>query len=96
VWLAADPRAGDLPSDQRDLAASGPGTVVVLSAAVGRGPWAAFGTVTLRAATDPIDPPVHFDAVLNAPPGLTADGPLARFRRPAYAAARAAQGAGPR
>jgi len=49
--------------------------------------------VTLGAATDPPDPPLHFDAVLNAPPGLRADGPLARFRRPPYAAARRAQGA---
>jgi hypothetical protein len=95
VWLAADPQTGGLPSD-RALASAGPGTVVVLSAAVGRGPWTPFGTVTLGAAADPLDPPVHFDAVLNPPPGLVADGPLARFRRPAYAAARAAQGAGPR
>ena len=95
VWLAAEPQTGGLPSD-RGLASAGPGTVVVLSAAVGRGPWTPFGTVTLGAATDPLDPPVHLDAVLHAPPGLTAGGPLARFRRPAYTASRAAQGAGPR
>jgi hypothetical protein len=93
VWLAADPQSTGLPSDRAALAPAGPGTVVVLSAAVGRGPWTSFATVTLRAATDPLDPPVHFDAVLHAPPGLAADGPLARFRRPSYAAARAAQGA---
>jgi hypothetical protein len=96
VRLAADPQTRALPSDRPGLAAVGPGTGIVLSAAVGRGPWTPFGTVTLRAAADPFDPPVHFDAVLNPPPGLVADGPLARFRRPAYAAARAAQGAGPR
>jgi hypothetical protein len=45
--------------------------------------------------TEPPDPPLHFDAVLHAPPGLAADGPLARFRRPAYAAARRAQRAEP-
>jgi hypothetical protein len=93
VWLAAVPRPGRLPSDQQGLAAAGPGAVVELSAAVGRGPWQPFGTVTLDAAADPLDPPLHLDAVLHAPPGLAADGVLARFRRPAYAAARAALGA---
>jgi hypothetical protein len=58
---------------------------------VGRGPWKPFGTVTLGAPVEQLDPPVRFDAVLHAPPGLAADGPLARFRRPAYAAARRAQ-----
>jgi hypothetical protein len=93
VWLAAVPDGGPLPSDPHALAVAGPGRVVTLSAAVGRGPWQPFATVTLRAPTDPLDPALHFDAVLHAPPGLGADGPLARFRRPAYAAARAAQGA---
>jgi hypothetical protein len=37
------------------------------------------------------DPPLHFDAVRHAPPGLGADGPIARFRSPAYAAARVEQ-----
>jgi hypothetical protein len=93
VWLAAVPRARWLPSDEHGLAAAGPGVVVELSAAVGRGPWQPFGTVTLRGAADPLDPPLHVDAVLHPPPGLAADGVLARFRRPAYAAARAARGA---
>jgi hypothetical protein len=96
VWLAAVPRGAGLPSDRDGLAAAGPGRVVTLSAAVGRGPWEPFATVTLRAPTVPVDPPLHFDAVLHAPPGLAADGPLARFRRPAYAAARRAQGRGTR
>jgi hypothetical protein len=49
--------------------------------------------VTLGAPARPVDPPVHFDAVVHPPPGLVADGPLAHFRRPAYAAARRALGA---
>jgi hypothetical protein len=93
VWLCAVPRGGPLPSDPAGLSAAAPGRVLTLSAAVGRGPWQPFGTLTLGRPGTPPDPPVHFDAVLHAPPGLAADGPLARFRRPAYAAARAAQGA---
>ena len=91
VWLAADPPAGGLPTDAARLATAGVGAVFALSAAVGRGPWQRFATVTLRAPRQPMDPEVAFDAVLNAPPGLVADGPMARFRRPAYAAARAAR-----
>jgi hypothetical protein len=34
-----------------------------------------------------IDPDLRFDAVRNPPPGLAPDGPMARFRAPAYAAA---------
>jgi hypothetical protein len=93
VRLVAVPQGGPLPSDRDGLTAAGPGRVFTLAAAVGGGPSQPFGTVTLGAATEPPDPPLHFDAVLNAPPGLRADGPLARFRRPAYAAARRAQGA---
>ena len=94
VWLAALPRGAGLPSDRDGLAAAGPGRVVTLSAVVGRGRWQPFGTVTLSAPSDPRDPPLHVDAVLHPPPGLAADGPLARFRRPAYAAARRALHAG--
>jgi hypothetical protein len=96
VRLAAVPQATGLPSERHALAATGTGLVVTLSAAVGRGPWRSFGTLTLGAPATPVDPVLHFDAVLNAPPGLSADGPMARFRRPAYAAAREAQGAGVR
>ncbi|MFQ1003964.1 phosphodiesterase [Modestobacter sp. SSW1-42] len=63
-----------------------------LGARVGRGPEQPFGRVELGAQTEPPDPPLHFDAVLHPPPGLVADGPMARFRRPAYTAARAALG----
>jgi hypothetical protein len=96
VWLSALPQGGELPSDRGRLAATGAGRVITLSAAVGRGPWQSFGTLTLRAPAATVDPPLHFDAVLNTPPGLVADGPMARFRRPAYAAARQALGAGVR
>jgi len=92
VWLAAVPQGPALPSDPDGLAAAGPGRVVQLTAAVGRGPEQAFATVTLGAPRRPIDPALAFDAVLHPPPGLAADGPMARFRRPAYAAARHARG----
>jgi hypothetical protein len=95
VRLSAVPEGGVLPSDRAGLVVAGPGTVVTLCAAVGQAPWAPFATVTLGPPTEPQDPPLHFDAVLHAPPGLAADGPLARFRRPAYAAARRAQRAEP-
>jgi hypothetical protein len=95
VWLAAVPRGAGLPTDRDRLATAASGRVVTLSAALGRGPWQPFATLTLRAATEPVDPPLHFDAVLHAPPGLAADGPMARFRRPAYAAARRALHADP-
>jgi hypothetical protein len=39
----------------------------------------------------PLDPDVRFDAVAHPPPGLVPDGPMARFRAPAYARARAAR-----
>jgi hypothetical protein len=95
VRLAAVPLGGPLPTGSEALAAAGPGRVVELSAATGRGAWVPVATVTLGAPPRPPDPPVRFDAVLHAPPGLTADGPLARFRRPAYAAARRALPADP-
>ena len=66
--------------------------VFTLTATVGHGPEQPVGQVVLGAETEPPDPPLHFDAVLRPPPGLVADGPLARFRRPAYTAARAALG----
>jgi hypothetical protein len=90
VTLAA--RAdGPLPSDPRRLPAAGPGRTFTLAAALERGAWEEFARLTLGTPRDPADPQVHVDAVLHAPPGLRADGPMARFRRPAYAAARARQ-----
>jgi hypothetical protein len=94
VLLAADPAGGPLPTAGDRLAAAAPGRVVTLSASVGRGPWQPFGTVTLGEASSPPDRELPFDAVQHPPPGLVADGPMARFRRPAYAAARAARGVG--
>lgn len=61
-----------------------------LAAAVRAGGWQPFARLTLTEPARPLDPDVRFDAVLHPPPGLAAAGPLARFRRPAYAAARAA------
>lgn len=63
-----------------------------LAVARGRGPWVPFARLTLSAPADPLDPGIRFDAVLNPPPGLIPDGPMARFRAPAYANARAATG----
>jgi hypothetical protein len=59
-----------------------------LAAARGLGAWQPFARLTLTGSTGPLDPDVRFDAVQHPPPGLVADGPMARFRAPAYAAAR--------
>ncbi|MGY1858332.1 phosphodiesterase [Modestobacter sp. SYSU DS0290] len=91
VAFAAWARPGRLPSDRATLAARAPGTVFTLAAALDRGPWEPFARVVLGAPPEPVDPPMHFDAVLDHPPGLVPDGPIARFRRPAYAAVRAEQ-----
>ncbi|MFD2089970.1 phosphodiesterase [Blastococcus deserti] len=93
VRLAALPEADDVPSDPRPLA----GIVVrdglrfTLAAARGTGPWQPFATLVLTAPAAPLDPDVRFDAVQNPPPGLVPDGPMARFRAPAYARARSAR-----
>lgn len=90
--FAALPENGDLPSEPVPLAdAVARGEVsFTLAVACGRGPWVPVARLTLYAAADPLDPGIRFDAVLNAPPGLVPDGPIARFRAPAYASARAA------
>jgi hypothetical protein len=59
-----------------------------LLVARGAGDWVPFARLTLTAPVAELDPDLRFDAVRNPPPGLLADGPLARFRAPAYAAAR--------
>ena len=93
VRLAALPEADDVPSDPQPLAGAiaRHGLQFTLAAARGPGPWQPFATLTLTAPVPGLDPDVRFDAVQNPPPGLVADGPMARFRAPAYArAARAA------
>jgi hypothetical protein len=93
VRLAALPETADVPSEPGPLA----GTVArdglrfTLAAARGRGPWQPFARLTLTGPVLSLDPDVRFDAVQNPPPGLVPDGPMARFRAPAYARARAAR-----
>ena len=57
--------------------------------ATGRASWRRFARLTLTTPTDPRDCDVRVDAVRNPPPGLLPDGPMARFRAPSYATARA-------
>jgi hypothetical protein len=91
--IAALPEQDDVPSDPRPLAAAvrSTGLSFTLAAARGLGPWRPFARLTLGAPTEPLDPDVRFDAVVHPPPGLVADGPMARFRAPAYARARTAR-----
>ena len=93
IRFAAFPQDDDVPSDPEPLArAVDSGTLrFTLAAARGFGPWRPFARLTLTASAEPLDPDVRFDAVLNAPPGLVADGPMARFRAPSYAGAREAR-----
>jgi hypothetical protein len=90
VRLAALPEGGGAPSDPAPLAATVDRRDLrfTLAAALEGGAWEPFARLTVAAPVRPVDPEVHVDAVLHAPPGLRADGPMARFRRPAYAAAR--------
>jgi hypothetical protein len=90
VRIAALPEVDSAPSEPAELADE----VVVhplvftLTAARGAKRWRPFGRLTLADVHRPHDPDLRFDAVLHPPPGLRADGPLARFRAPAYARAR--------
>ncbi|TFV67238.1 UNVERIFIED_ORG: phosphodiesterase [Bacillus sp. AZ43] len=92
IRLAASGEQADAPSEPRPLAGrvATEGLRFTLSAARGHGPWRPFARLVLRAPLPALDPDVRFDAVRNCPPGLVADGPMARFRAPAYARARAA------
>ncbi|MGY1740792.1 MULTISPECIES: phosphodiesterase [unclassified Blastococcus] len=85
AWSAGDP----VPSEPAPLLAALPGRRLAFTLAVARGLGRAtpFGTLTLGAAVAEPDPDLRFDAVRHPPPQLTADGPLARFRAPAYARA---------
>jgi hypothetical protein len=93
--LAALPETGGIPSEPGPLAdaVARRSPAFTLAVARGFGPWIPFGRLTLTGRRDPLDPDVRFDAVLHPPPGMVADGPLARFRAPAYATARAARSA---
>src|SRR4051794_3812402 len=95
--LAALAQRRGLPSEPQPLAAAVArgGLRFVLAAARGQGPWRAFGRLDLTAPREPLDPDVRFDAVRNPPHGLVPDGPMARFRAPAYAAARRGRDAPP-
>ena len=99
-------RLAALPEDDAVSSEPGPlahevardGVSFTLAAAEGRGRWVPFGRLVLGDPAEPLDPGIRFDAVLNPPPGLVADGPMARFRSPAYARARVAstrEGRGP-
>lgn len=79
---------------ERTAAGGATGLVYVLAAARGTGPWRPFARLTLGAPVPAGDPDVRFDAVRRPPPGLVADGPMARLRAPAYARARSARGRG--
>lgn len=93
VRIAALPAGDGAPSDPRPLAEAvrRRPLVFVLAAARGTGEWRPFGRLTIGDPGGPLDPDLRFDAVRHPPPGLVPDGPLARFRAPAYAAAQAAR-----
>jgi hypothetical protein len=91
--LAALPDARRVSSEPERLAAevSRHDLRFTVAAARGAGPWQPFGSLVLVEPVAGRDPDVRFDAVQNPPPGLVPDGPMARFRAPAYARARAAR-----
>jgi hypothetical protein len=84
--LPDDDRAASEPDGLADEVADR-GLVFTLAAARGAKQWRPFARLTLTAPVAPLDPDIGFDAVRHPPPGLTADGPMARFRAPAYARA---------
>ena len=98
VRLAALPEGTGVPSDPDPLAdaVARRGLGFTLAAALEGGEWEPFARLRVGDPARALDPELHLDAVLNAPPGLPADGPMARFRRPAYAAARRVRAAAAR
>ena len=96
IRIAALPERTGVPSQPAPLAEDvvGHGLSFTLAAARGLGPWQTFGRLRLTAPSRPRDPDLRFDAVRHPPPGLVPDGPMARFRAPAYAAARAGRDEG--
>jgi hypothetical protein len=93
VRIAALPEQDGVPSDPGPLAGTVRRAGLTFSLVVARGPaaWQSFARLTLVGPAEPLDPDVRFDAVVHPPPGLVADGPMARFRAPAYARARIAR-----
>ncbi|SNT03684.1 hypothetical protein SAMN06893096_11417 [Geodermatophilus pulveris] len=98
VRLAALPAPGAGPVTPEPgpvgAAAAAGRLVLTLAAARGAGPWRPFARLRLLAPVPGGDPDVRFDAVRHPPPGLVPDGPMARFRAPAYAAAQRARDRG--
>jgi hypothetical protein len=92
VRFAAFPGDDGVPSEPGPLAGvvTREGLRFTLAVCRGLGSRRPFGALTLTAPRDDADSDVRFDAVLNPPPGLVPDGPIARFRAPAYVTARAA------
>ncbi|MCF6514006.1 phosphodiesterase [Blastococcus sp. MG754427] len=88
VRLAAFPDVAPLPSDPEPVAAAAGTVQFTLAVAPGVQGWRPFATLRTTGAHGPLDTGLRFDAVRHPPPGLVADGPLARFREPAYLTAR--------
>lgn len=92
VFLAAlpEPGAARVTAEPAPVAAAARRgrLVFTLAAARGAGEWQPFARLRLLAPVPEGDPDLRFDAVRHPPPGLVPDGPMARFRAPAYAAAR--------
>jgi hypothetical protein len=97
VRLGAFPDADSVPSEPVPLArrVARDGLCFTLVAARGLGPWEPFAHLRITGPLPTLDPDVRFDAVRHPPPGLLPDGPMARFRAPAYARAQTARQAGP-
>lgn len=96
VRIGALPTTAGVPSDPGPLAEVLRRRPLgfVLVAARGREAWQPFGRLVVGEPLPSVDPDLRFDAVRHPPPGMVADGPLARFRAPAYATARAARDPG--
>ena len=95
VFLAAlpEPGAGSVTAEPGPVAAAARAGRLAFTLAAARGPgrWQPFARLRLLAPVPEVDPDLRFDAVRNPPPGLVPDGPMARFRSPAYAAAQRAR-----
>ena len=91
VFLAAlpEPTAGSVTAEPGPVAAAARAGRLAFTLAAARGPgeWRPFARLRLLGPVPEVDPDLRFDAVRNPPPGLVPDGPMARFRAPAYAAA---------